>query len=90
MSKQKPTKEQFKKLKTRQILEVARDGGCQVETGGRHPCVVKNGVRVPVPSHGDDIPLGTKLSIWRSFAALGLVLFILACAMGALYAGLGV
>jgi len=50
--------------------------GAAVENGGRHPCVVYHGHRVPVPD--GELRTGTRWSIVKSLAALGLSAFLLA------------
>ena len=49
--------------------------GAAVENGGRHPCVVYQGHRVPVPD--GELKTGTRWSIVKSLAALGLSVLLI-------------
>lgn len=70
--------------KGREFIDYAVRQGCETR-GGRHVFVrnPQNGRGCPVPNHPGDLPTGTRLSIIKSFVAMGIAIFIVACAISA-------
>jgi hypothetical protein len=69
------------RLKTgSELVDYAVRRGCKVRNGGRHTYVTApNGYGCPVPtSHHGDLPEGTRRSIWKLYAAMGIALLLLA------------
>lgn len=56
----------------------ARAKGLVVESRGRHRCIVHKGHAVPLGHSNGELPVGTRGSILRSLAKLGLLLLVLA------------
>jgi hypothetical protein len=66
------------------FLRYAERHGCAIERG-RHTCIVHNGHRVPVPTHGNgELCKGTRAAIIRALSAIGLAVAVIAmiAAMG--------
>lgn len=80
---------------TKKKLEACRSGkdfidyaarrGAEVHNGGRHIKIIgPNGGSCPVPNHPGDLPVGTRHSIIKMLALIGLALMPLACLIAAL------
>lgn len=49
-------------------------------THGRHTCVEHNGHKIPLGHSNGELPIGTRRSIIRALAAIGLAVLVMALA----------
>lgn len=65
----------------REFIAYAERRGCTVRHGRHAYVTAPNGRGCPIPTHPGDLPTGTRRSILKMFAHMGLLALVLAVAI---------